>query len=423
MTREAWREFICSPDRAGRHLSTIAKAVGGAQAEAIDSAVLQSFLERLRNAVDDVWLLGSAVDLITGGYETFVKDALHRVLDSLANEMVAQEEIVGPGLRGNPRWDRTLLLRMSGTLSPVHFVSRTAHRSFELPENLLLAWLVEDLHRTITLIEKHVGTLNLHPVLQSIRGECAAARNHHWFGHLSPPAQPSNQMHGSASRHRRHEYRTAAKLAQRRLDLQTQDQQAWWFTVMSLLAVNWLEPVSEDKLFELYGLVLTLDVITHELGFGEAIEYGLATARRAHVALFDSGPVQARVYFDQSAASILELKTAYQAVVARHAGVTGKPKRPDIVVVFDTPTGRRVVLIEMKKTADDRYISDSIYKVFGYLEDLKAASTDAHPMKVILLVPTGVSALPGAPRDRAVFLASGDDRPGVAEALTAAVTC
>ena len=112
MSRQAWNEFICSPERAGRHLSAIGRGVAGAQSDAIDLTVLQAFLERLRDATDDVRLLGSTVDLITGDYALFAKEPLHRVLDALSNEMLSHEQIVGPGLRGNPRWDRTLLLRM-----------------------------------------------------------------------------------------------------------------------------------------------------------------------------------------------------------------------------------------------------------------------------------------------------------------------
>lgn len=421
MSRQAWNDFICSPERAGRHLSAIGRGVAGAQSEAIDLTVLQAFLERLRDATDDVRLLGSAVDLITGGYAPFASEPLHRVLDALSNEMLAQEEIVGPGLRGNPRWDRTLLLRMSGNLSPVHFVSRTSHRSFNLPENQLLAWLVEDLRTTITLIEQRVGSSGLHPVLEKMRFDCEIARWHHWFGDVSIPLQPTGEMLSAANRQRRSEYRTAAKLAERRLDIETRDKHSWWYTVISLLAVNWLEPINDDDLFELYVLVLTLDVLTIELGLGEPVEYGLVTSRRGHVALFDAGNAKIRVYFDQSAASVMGLPTEYGSVIAHHAGISGAARRPDIILVAESAGEKRVVIIEMKKTADGRYISDSIYKVFGYLHDFRHMSASGYPMKAVLVVPSGISVAQGAPADRSLLLASGDDRAGVADALRTAL--
>jgi hypothetical protein len=380
MTRQAWREFICSPERAGRHLSGIGRGVAGAQSESIDLAVLQAFLERLSEATDDVRLLGSAVDLVTGGYGDFARESLHRILDSLSNEMLAQEQVVGPGLRGNPRWDRTLLQRMSGTLSPVHFVSRTSHRSFELAENQLLAWLVEDLRSTISLVEQRVGSTTLHPILQSMRFDCELARRHHWFGDVTAPLQPTGEMLSAAQRHRRPEYRFAAKLARRRLDLETRDQHAWWYTVISLLAVNWLEPVSDDDLFELYVLVLTLDILSSELGFGEPVEYGLVTSRRGHVALFEAEETKVQVYFDQSASAVLKIPTEYGGVFSQNVGISGAARRPDIIVVAEGAGERRVVIVEMKKSGDGRYISDSVYKVFGYLYDFRHLEAADKPM-------------------------------------------
>lgn len=417
MTREAWRDFICAPARAGRHLSAIGRGVAGATSEAIDLAVLQSFLERLHDTDADVRLLGSAVDLIVGGYSVYANGALHRVLDALSNEMLAQEQIVGPGLRGNPRWDRTIVQRMGGTLSPVHYVSRTSHRSFELPENQLLSWLVDNLRRTVSIVEQRVGSAALHADLQTLRDECERARMHHWFSDISVPLRLTSEMIAAASRHRRPEYRAAATLARRRLEMETNDHHAWWYTIMSLLAVNWLEPVNDDDLFELYVLVLALDLLSDELGFGEPVEYGLVASRRGHVALFEDDNREVRVYFDQTPAAVLGIPTEYSQVLAQHQGISGGERRPDILVVAEHEGETRLVLIEMKKTADSGYISDSVYKVFAYLYDFRDTVGAGRTVKAILVVPGGVSATPGARAGRTVFVASGDDRAGMAQAM------
>ncbi|MDI4655565.1 hypothetical protein [Xanthobacter autotrophicus] len=422
MTREAWRDFICAPDRAGRHLSAIGRGVAGATAEAIDLAVLQSFLEKLYDTADDVRLLGSAVDLIGGGYRAYAEGPLHRVLDALSNEMLAQEQVVGPGLRGNARWDRTILQRMAGTLSPVHYVSRTSRRSFEMPENQLLSWLVDDLRRTVSIVEQRVGSAALHTDLQILRDECERARQHHWFSDISVPLRLTPEMIAAATRHRRPEYRAAAALARRRLEMETNDHHAWWYTIMSLLAVNWLEPVNDDDLFELYVLVLALDLLSDELGFGEPVEYGLVTSRRGHVALFEDDHQKVRVYFDQTPATVLGIATEYGQVFAQHRGISGGERRPDILVVAEREGETRLVLIEMKKTVDGRYISDSVYKVFAYLYDFSDTAGAGRTVKAVLVVPGGVSAVPGASAGRTVFVASGDDRAGMAQAMKDALT-
>ncbi|MEQ8932037.1 MAG: hypothetical protein RID96_19630 [Nitratireductor sp.] len=421
MSRQAWRDFICAPDRAGRHLSAIGRGVSGSVSDAIDHAALTSFLEKLHDSAEDTRLLGTVIDLIAGGYSRFASDALPRILDALSNEMLAQEQIVGPGLRGNPLWDRTILRRISGTLSPVHYVSRTAHRSFELPENQLLSWLVEDLHNCVATVEKRVGTHALHPDLLRVGNACSEAQNHHWFGDVSRPRAVTPQMLAAAAHHRRPEYRNAAKLAQRRIEMETRDHHAWWYALLSLLAVNWLEPVSDDDLFELFVLVLTLDIVMHEAGFGEPVEYGLVTARRGPVAIFEKGDRRVRVFFDQSPAAVLGVLSAYAQVYREHQGISGSSRRPDILIAIEEGSVTRLVLVEVKKTADGRYISDSVYKVFGYLYDFRAAASSVG-IKAVLAVPEGVAGLATAASSRTLFVTSANDRGAFADDLMAAMS-
>ncbi len=414
--REAWRDYICAPEHAGRYLSTIGRAVSGAVSEAVNRDVLESFLNKLRDADGDTRLLADAVDLTVGSYVDYATRSLPRILDSLANEMVAREEVVGPALCGNPRWDRTVLRRMSGTLSPSHYVSRTAHRSFEMPENLLLSWLVEDLRRTVGLIEHRVGSRALHDGLRAIRRECDLAQRHDWFGNVSRPLRPTPAMLAAAARHRSREYRAAAGLARHRLDLENDDRSARWSTVIALLAVNWLEPISDDDLFELYVLVQTLDLLAGEL---EPVQYGLVAAGRSHVAMFRGEDREVRVFFDQTPTSIFRIESRYGRIRAECNGIAGRERRPDILVVSKGKAGSRIVLVEMKNSVDSSYISDGIYKVLAYMYDFQdVCKTEiGNELRAVLVVPTGVSALPHATADRHVFVASADDRQGLAAAM------
>jgi hypothetical protein len=186
---------------------------------------------------------------------------------------------------------------------------------------------------------------------------------------------------------------------------------------MSLLAVNWLEPVSDDDLFELYVLVLTIDLLSNELGFGEPVEYGLVTSRRGHIALFEREEFRLRVFFDQTPAAVLGISTEYGDVLAQHRGIAGGERRPDILIVAEHDGKTRLVLVEMKKTADGRYIGDSVYKVFGYLHDFRDVVGSERTVKSLLVIPSGVSASPHASAKRNLFVVSGDDRAGMAQAM------
>ena len=187
-----------------------------------------------------------------------------------------------------------------------------------------------------------------------------------------------------------------------------------------LLAVGWLEPVDIDDLFELYCLVMILDVIGDELGFGEPDEFGLILPGRKHVAAFSRSAGDVKVFFDQSLFTMLGLRGRYRAVVDRHNGVSGAERRPDIIVTFERPGhAKRTLLVEMKKTRDGVYLSDSIYKVFGYLHDFGSVWPIAFDRpKALLLVPDGVSPIGDKPE---VVVAAAADRQVIASTLESAL--
>jgi hypothetical protein len=55
------------------------------------------------------------------------------------------------------------------------------------------------------------------------------------------------------------------------------------------------------------------------------------------------------------------------AILDAHDGIQGAPRRPDIVVVHEHDEVRRVIFLEVKKTEDAGYISNSVYKALGYI--------------------------------------------------------
>ena len=419
MSRQAWKEFLCSPERASRHLSKIGRNVIGAAGDAIDLAELKSFLDRLSRA-DDIRLLGNSVDLISGGYLNYLERDLLDLLNSLSNEMVAHEQVVGPGLRGNPLWDKTILQRHSGQLRPAHFVSRTAHRFFDLPENRAVAWLVANLEESVFFVEKRIGSAAMPVPLERIRSACKLANSHHWFGDIYAPSVLTSVMTRAVKRHRQIGYRRAAKLIQRRQELTSKPSDAWWYTVLALLAVNWLEPLSDDDLFELFILAMTIEIVAVDFAFGDPVEYGLVTANRGHIALFKKNGVSLRIFFDQSPSSAIDADDEYTSVIKRYVGVTGSARRPDILVVTDNGMSRRTALLEVKRSTDGRYISDSIYKVFGYLFDYRALVTTGD-LSGLLIVPEGISPSVSVPTSLDFQVISGNDRSAFRRALEAAV--
>jgi hypothetical protein len=418
--RAAWRDFICAPNHPYRHLASLGASVTGANSEAIDLNELADFLQKLPDD-RDITLLADMVDLVSGAYADFFDTQLLRLLDSLANEMESRDEIVGPGLRGNPRWDRTVVARMAGVLPIGRYHSRTAHRSFALPENDLLRWLVDELLTTARGLMRRSGSSAPNKVLAVILQRCEEAAAHHWFSQISVPTHLTPEMIAAAKRSRHVAYRVAAELAEARARLKAPAENSRWYATLMLLAVGWLEPVSDDDLFELFALTLVVDVVAEELNFGEPEEYGLVTTGRDHVAAFRNDGGRLRVIFDQTPSTSGSLASKYRQIINGHRGVTGNSRRPDISIVYDRTDGERFVIVEVKRTQNERYISDSVYKVFGYLYDFAALWSASQPNpRSILLVPEGVTRVPDAPYKETAII-SGNDRLALADALSSAI--
>jgi hypothetical protein len=392
--QEQWREFVCDPTRPGRFLSNVGRAVSEGRAAEIDLDVLTNFLNRLSGTGADVNLLASAVDLADSSYHEFFATVLSSLLDALANERVGEDAVVGPGLRGNPLWSKTSVARSSGRIARTHFVTRLPVRSFLLPENLLVRWLVGSVAKAIDALETRVGSGALPERLSLIRKACGEAFSHHWFKQVASPTSPTTDMIAAAKRQRNPAYRKAARLAERRAAREIGTRTARWLRTLDLLRVNWLSPEGTDDLFELYALTLVLDILERDFNLGTPIEFGLAIPGRSHVALFEDGRSgRVRVFFDQSPHTVLGVRSRYREVVDAHKGALGAARRPDVIVArYVTGTDRPIVMLfEVKESRDTGYMSDSIYKAMGYAFDyLSLWEVGPSCPKVVLIFPEDI---------------------------------
>lgn len=418
MNRSEWEEFICSPQHAGRHLSSIGRGVAGGTATAVDLPTLRAFLDKLSEDRRDVEVLANVVDLLTAPYLSFVRRELPRLLDHLSNEVLSPEETSGPKLRGNPRWDKTYLGRLNGTVPRLKFVTRSAHRSFELPENSLLRWLLEELRNAIIGIERRCGSAALHPDLREIGRAVDHALRHHWLRAVRVPPRIEHPMLAAALRHRNPGYRLAADLARLRAAFANRNPDRRWGSIVSLLAVNYLRPINDDDLFELYVLVMVLDVLTGELGLPEPDEIGLVVPGRSHVASYRLNDGRLLVYFDQSPERVTGHTSEYVRVIRAHEGVTGSARRPDLILAVDRNGERELLIIEAKRSEDGPYLSDSIYKIFGYLFDIFRAEVPvASQPKAILISPARIRPTVTDRRGLGVAICGDGDRALLAQLI------
>jgi len=136
-----------------------------------------------------------------------------------------------------------------------------------------------------------------------------------------------------------------------------------------LLRRGWFEPVRDDDLFELYLLLLLLDVAETECGLGSPKEYALIRIGRSAVAEFnDDAGIRVKVYFDQGPSAFAKVESEYLRIT-RAYGMTVAERRPDISVLIQGPKKTVVLFVEAKESTDEKYERESVYKALAYLYD------------------------------------------------------
>lgn len=409
--KKRWRDLICSSAYGGRFLGSIGKSIALASTAAEDAESIEKLLHSLSRGERDIRIIAGVIDLLNSEYLSFFSREIWTLLDHLANEVIKEEEVVGPALRGNPRWDKTILARTAGTLPIGKYYTRTARRSFEKAENLLLKWLLTDISRQIHYLERQLGISAIPVQLRLLLTKIEAVSRHHWLASIEAPEKITSEMLKASFRSRRSEYRMAASLAQRRHKLSHDVAHSRWNAILSLLSANWLEPINPDDLFELYALTVCLETIGDELGFGTPQELGLVIRKREYVAKFTREKTSLEVFFDQTPQKLLRAPTRYVEVLRAHTGVSGSSHRPDITIVKTTENKEQTtLLVEVKHTQSREYLSDSVYKAFAYIHDYAELWPDKNiAPKVVLFVPDEVRLLPGSNIPEVAF-ASSDNR-------------
>ncbi|GEL42918.1 hypothetical protein [Methylobacterium flocculans] len=416
--RARWVADLTTSRHVHRFLTRISAASDPAEAPAIDEAQLRAYLDSLRGGADDARTLVEVMELMTRGYVEFMQTELPKLLAVLSNRTEHVREVVGPGLRGVVRWDLTKVGRANRTLPSARYISNVQRRSYETPENALLVWLLTDIERAVAQIGKRIGTRRLHPLLRLLRDESQAALRHEALSSVEAVRAVSPHMIHAARHNRQPGYRAAAALVQRRRRMQERSRAARWSLMLQLLRSNWLEPVSDDDLFEIYGLSTVLSVLSEDLGLGEPVHYGLLGSTLEPAATYRMVDATVRVWFNRTPGRVLGITSRYATVNATYSGLGGFDRRPDIMLVLERGLDRRTFLVEVKNAGTKAYLRDSVYKVFGYLHDYAQVFADRPTDLAALYVPEGMVGFLGTEEAASgMTIVCEGDRPRLASAL------
>lgn len=418
--RDRWVTELTSSRHVHRFLTRIGSGSNPAVAPAIPEGELRDYLKSLKGGPDDARILLEVLELLTQGYDTFTGPTLSKLLTVLASRTEHVQEIVGPAVRGVVRWDLTKVGRANRTLPSARYISNIQHRSFDTPQNLLLCWVLRNIERAVVEIGRRIGTQRLHPKLRAIGNACQAALHNEALSSVEVIRNLSPHMVHAARQSRHPGYRAAAELARRRQRMPEKGEVAKWSLALELLRTNWLEPVDDDDLFELFGLSTTLSVLADDLGLGEPIHYGLLGSALEPAATFKIPDAVVKVYFNRTPQRLFGVGLSrYLGVIGTYSGIGGYDRRPDILLRIEHETkGNRTFIVEVKNANTQVYMRESIYKVFGYMWDYEAIFVGQTGRRAVIYVPDGITTFSGVEETASgLVIVSEGDRARLASVL------
>jgi hypothetical protein len=413
--RAAWEQFV--RDHAGRYLYA---GAAGAFTPAGADPDIEFFLERLRAA--DLRFLTHLYYLLRPEVQSFFVRDLKDLLRSLTNTVVRTRAVSRGGIRGKLLWSETLRARAAGRADPATYVVVQTDRTADVPENQLLRSFLGRAHAVATRATELVGTSTVVPALERIRRTAELGLKHPYLRDVADVTHGTTLMRRRALRHRNRAY---ARLSGIEALLHQAVHLGRWASVVRLLEGGWYAPISDDDMFELYVLLRVLRVLEFDLACGAPQTFGLISRNRLDVARFnDELGCTIRVLFDKAPLDLLPGRSRYSETLDDYVGFAPTEHRPDICIEVSRPGAQPShLIIEVKRTEDDQYKRDSVYKVFGYVYDFATMWRDAnqHP-KAVLVVPDVVQpVLGGRFSERDVLIMSSGDDARLTDALRVTV--
>lgn len=355
-----------------------------------DEDQIKDFLKRLSRE-EDLRFLARVFFLLQPDVREFLFEKLPRLLRSLTHTSVPQTELSRGAIRGHVQWTPTIRQRLAGKGDATTYVVRRGERSSDVPENRLLRLFLECVLDAVGEATRAAGTKQIPSYLNEVRVAAADALREPHLRQVKSVPTTTARMRQLAQRHRDPRYGSLLKLVDR-YDDSVRDPR--WRSVLELLRVGWLEPISDDDLFEVYSIALLLHVFVEDLGF-RVQQYGLIRAGRDAIAVLeDEAGTRVRMWFDQNPASIFDTRSEYTYLTTAYRGLSGSARRPDVILSADRQNGvERRLFAEIKRTEGGQYQRDSLYKAFGYLHDFGAVweKRETHSPKAVVLFPSGVA--------------------------------
>lgn len=295
-------------------------------------------------------------------------------------------------IRGRIDWNMTFKERFSqGCNDPSLFVCQPSTKMYDLPENQLLnfiLWKIRslsekiDLEITEDLFDSETWN-NWQDKIVSRYLRIKKISKNIYFQQISMPSSIKPKTVQKAYKHRNQSYDKVAECYElyEKLFI-TNDQEV----LRKLIETQTLEPLNNDKLFEVYVLMKLLDFLDKSDG---ELRLGLLRAGRDYTAEYISEKVNIFVFYQQTPSDLT--KSSKYKSIFKFYDLMVRVRAPDIILKIKLNNHEYYQIIEVKRTQNRNYIVDSVYKVLGYINDFEKSLENTENPKGVLVVWDGVN--------------------------------
>ena len=333
------------------------------------------------------------------------KDLLSRISQRLRRlpQSTKPTRVVGREAKGRIDWPRTLRERMARGGDPTIIAVANADRHFNVSGNRALVYLLD------RLVEM-ARSVSQRPDGKAISGRASAAlvgaaaarlRSTSALATVPSPENISGIDRQALRASRLPEFRNeVASLLKLYDSLFIEDDLS---ELRRLLGERVWLPLEPERLFELW--VLFTAVRTLE-GSGWVVQslrlLGAFSGGAGPTFRVSKGGTEVAISYQSLPPELLE-SSRYTPLLGVY-GIAGSVRRPDFVITAETNGKISRMLVEVKLTGDRAYITDSIYKVFGYLADFASSLGLPPPTHAVLIVWAGIVASRAAHSDDEIVI-------------------
>lgn len=378
--RDKWIRSICDQASPARFLFS-RKDSSFVDTPDIDPDVARDYLDKIEKA--EQVLTSSLYYFSQPKVTDFFFSILPKLNKSLSRCTVSHQA-TSPAIRGRILWEKT---KKQQLLRSNLFVCKSISATHNTPENQLLKSYLFEVKEVVDEIIKIVGTGGITREIIKIKHATDAYIKESKMRGVAYKKKPTQAMHRGATRNKQRGYSELSLLYGKLLQTLRQKKID---TIIDLISRGWFEPIRDDDLFEIYILVLLLNMLTARYGTPYKFN-GIGSLSRKEVVkwLIKDSDVSLSLYFDQSPESITGCPYLYTKIASKYKGVSVRPRRPDLTLRFQGQGFHRFLLVEAKMTRDKDYINESIYKSVAYLKDFEAIWQRDYEQKpkIILIFP------------------------------------